>query len=99
MDDRELRVGVFDTKQIHNNMNEIDNELIVDEELFRLKMKELGIEETVNRKITKTQRYINHLKDVGMLPLYTNNHKLGVLARIIGYLYADGSINIYRKKK
>ena len=99
MDDRELRVGVFDTKQLHNNMNEIDNELIVDEELFRLKMKELGIEETVNRKITKTQRYINHLKDVGMLPLYTNNHKLGVLARIIGYLYADGSINIYRKKK
>ena len=101
MDDRELRVGVFDTKRIHNSINDIENEreLILDEEMFRLKMKELNIEETVNRKITKTQKYINHLKEIGMIPLYSNNHKLGVLARIIGYLYADGSINIYRKKK
>jgi intein/homing endonuclease len=101
MDDRELRVGVFDTKQFHNTINDIENacELIIDEETFRLKMKDLNIEETVNRKITKTQKYINHLKEIGLLPLYSNNHKLGVLSRIIGYLYADGSINIYRKKK
>jgi DNA-directed RNA polymerase beta subunit len=100
MDDRELRVGVFDTKRIHNTVDiENECELILDEEMFRLKMKELNIEETVNRKITKTQKYINHLKEIGMIPLYSNNHKLGVLARIIGYLYADGSINIYIKKK
>ena len=100
MDDRELRVGVFDTKRINNTVDiENECELILDEEMFRLKMKELNIEETVNRKITKTQKYINHLKEIGMIPLYSNNHKLGVLARIIGYLYADGSINIYIKKK
>ena len=101
MDDRELRVGVFDTKRIHNTINDIENdyELILDEEMFRLKMKDLNIEETVNRKITKTQKYINHLKDIGVLPLYSNNNKLGVISRIIGYLYADGSINIYLKKK
>ena len=97
--DPTLRLGVFDAKQSHNNTNECHNELIIDEEMFRLKMKELDIEETVNRKITKTQKYINCLKDIGVLPLYSNNHNLGIISRIIGYLYADGSINIYRKKK
>ena len=99
IDDTTLRVGVFDTKQLHNNTNDSNNELIIDEERFRLKMKELDIEETVNRKITKTQKYINHLKDIGILPLYSSNNNLGIISRIIGYLYADGSINIYRKKK
>ena len=100
MEDPKLKVGVFNNRTNNNSFGEIESvgELIIDEDMFRLKMRELNIEEPVNRKITKTQRYINHLKDVGMLPLYSNNHKLGVLARIIGYLYSDGSI-IYTKKK
>ena len=99
MDDQTLRMGVFDAKKNQNNINESGNELVIDEEMFRLKMKELAIEETVNRKITKTQKYINNLKDIGILPLYSNNENIGIISRIIGYLYADGSINIYRKKK
>jgi len=102
IDDRDgvLKIGVFNNRT-NNRIEEDENhyELIIDEDMFRLKMQQLNIEETVNRTITKTQKYINYLKDAGMLPLYSNNRKLGVLSRIIGYLYADGSINIYRKKK
>ncbi len=43
--------------------------------------------------------YFNKLKNIGLLPLYENNPKLTTLSRIIGYLYADGSINIYQKNR
>lgn len=70
-------------------------ECILTEETFIQKMRELGIEETENRKVSKIIKYVNTLKKIGLLPLYENTRVLPILCRIIGYLYADGSINIY----
>jgi DNA-directed RNA polymerase beta subunit len=94
----ELRVGIthFPT---HIEDNKIGDKCILCEDEFINKMKELEIDETKNRKINKVQKYVSKLKNIGLLPLYENNPKLTTLSRIIGYLYADGSINIYQKNR
>jgi len=74
-------------------------EYILNEHEFVHIMKELDVEETKNRKINKIQKYTNELKRIGLLPLYTNNKVLPILSRIIGFLYADGSLNIYERTK
>ena len=98
MQNNELRVGIthFPT---HIGDNKIGDKCILCEDEFIDKMKELEIDETKNRKINKVQKYVDKLKNIGLLPLYENNPKLTTLSRIIGYLYADGSINIYQKNR
>jgi len=65
--------------------------LILDETMFRNKFIELGLELSyINKQILK-------LTKVGLLPLYSNHHCLPILARIFGFILADGSINIYEK--
>ena len=73
--------------------------LIINEEIFIRMMRELEIDETTLRKVNKIFKYVNYLKEKNILPLDTNNKILPVLSRIIGYLYADGSINIYSKSR
>jgi DNA-directed RNA polymerase beta subunit len=48
-------------------------------------------------KISLIEKYIKQLTDLDLLPLYNDNYKLPVFARIFGFLLADGSINIYEK--
>ena len=74
----------------------LDNEavatLILDENMFRNKFIELGLELSyINKQIVK-------LSKAGLLPLYSNHHHLPILARIFGFILADGSINIYEKQ-
>ena len=76
-----------------------NNDCIINEDSFIKCMKDLNIDETKNRKINKIQSYANKLKELGLIPLYKNNPKLELIAKIIGYLCADGSINIYSKSK
>jgi DNA-directed RNA polymerase beta subunit len=65
--------------------------LILDETMFRNKFIELGLELSyINKQILK-------LSKGGLLPLYTNHPHLPILARIFGFILADGSINIYQK--
>jgi hypothetical protein len=82
-----------------NNANGEGSKLILTEETFIEKMRELEIDETSNRKVNKIFQYVNSLKSSGILPLCENNKILPVLARIIGFLYADGSLNIYSKNR
>jgi intein/homing endonuclease len=56
-------------------------------------------DETINRKTSKIFKYVDELTQIGILPLRENNTKLHILAKIIGFLYADGSINIYSKNR
>jgi len=42
--------------------------------------------------------HIKKLEEIDLLPLYNDNSKLHILARIYGFNCADGSINIYNKK-
>ena len=76
----ELRVGIthFPT---HIGDNKIGDKCILCEDEFIDKMKELEIDETKNRKINKIQKYVNKLKNIGLLPLYENNPKLTTLSR------------------
>ena len=98
MQNNELRIGIthFPT---HIGDNKIGDTCIIDENEFVTKMKDLEIDETKNRKSNKIQKYVEKLKCIGLLPLYENNPKLSALSRIIGYLYADGSMNIYNKSR
>ena len=83
---------------IENNVVINDKKLILDENTFIDKMRKLNIDETDHQKLNKIQKYVEELKVIGLLPLYNDNKKLSVLSRIIGFLYADGSLNIYDKK-
>jgi DNA-directed RNA polymerase beta subunit len=95
----ELKIGVCMTNHTYNNVNIENNLLILNEDDFTEKMRTLKIDETTNRKVNKIQQYQINLKENNLLPLYYNNDKLCILARIIGFLYADGSINVYEKNK
>jgi DNA-directed RNA polymerase beta subunit len=68
-----------------------DNYVIINENMFRDYFIELGID----LKYINVQ--INKLKDINLLPLNSNDYRLPIIARIFGFLMADGSINIYEK--
>ena len=99
LNDPSLCIGVS-TKDysISNTTSQYIN-VLLNEEQFIQKMRDLGIEETPNRRVNKIFKYAEQLRNAGLLPLVENNPKLAILARIIGFLYADGSINIYSKSK
>jgi DNA-directed RNA polymerase beta subunit len=94
-----LKIGICMTNYTNNLVNIKDVKLIMAADAFIDKMYELNIDETTNRRVNKIQKYAIQLKDNNLLPLHNNNDKLCVLSRIIGFLYADGSINIYEKNK
>lgn len=71
--------------------------LIIDRRMFIEKMEKLGVLATENRKMSRADKYANELEDIGLLPLYSNNPKLLILSRIMGFLATDGSINVYRR--
>jgi len=95
----QLKIGICMTNYMNNIVNIQESQLILNETQFIEKMRALNIDETKNRKINKLQQYINHLKTKNLLPLNNNNDKLCILSRILGFLYADGSINIYEKNR
>jgi DNA-directed RNA polymerase beta subunit/intein/homing endonuclease len=104
IDNNTNKVGIIITN--YNNVEEYkytDNDrnsnCILNEELFIQLMRDLNIDETQNRKVNKIESYVFKLKKIGLIPLYENNPKLEILSRVIGYLYADGSINIYNKSR
>jgi len=98
MTDRNICIGIS-MKPIYTYKTINDNTMILDSNMFISKMRELGIDETQNRKINKIFNYTEYLTQKGLLPLNADNIKLPTLARIIGFLYADGSINIYSKNR
>ena len=72
---------------------------ILSEEMFIAKMRELEVEETKNRKMSKIFKYANQLKTMGLLPLYENSSVLPILCRIMGFLYADGFIDVLSRTR
>ena len=69
-------------------------ECILTEEQFIDKMTECKL----LRRFRSSLR-LKKLKDAGLIPLFNNNKKLSILARIVGSLLTDGSINVYHKKQ
>jgi len=59
--------------------------------MFRNTFIDLGLDlHYINKQIVS-------LENAGLLPLYSDNYKLPILARIFGFILADGSINIYER--
>jgi len=67
------------------------NSIILDETIFRNKFIEFGLE------LTYINRQIEQLTKLNLLPLSSNDYRMPILARIFGFLLADGSINIYER--
>ena len=51
-----------------------------------------------NVKESLIQKHSQICMKNGLLPLYTNDSRLPIIARMFGYILTDGSINIYNKK-
>ena len=97
MNDATIKIGL-NTYDYSVNTEAFDEPLIIMTEVdFMNVMRSFEIYETKNRKISKLVQYANSLKSYGLLTLYNNNKLLPILARIIGFLYADGSLNVYTK--
>jgi DNA-directed RNA polymerase beta subunit len=68
-----------------------EEKLIMDETTFRNKLLDLDLD------LKYVNKQIEILNKKGLLPLYASNDKLPILARIFGFILADGSINIYTR--
>ena len=78
-----LKENEFTNKEIEK--------LLLDEFTFRDILLSLDLElNYINKQIEK-------LSKISLLPLYNTNDKLPILARIFGFILADGSINIYTR--
>ena len=62
---------------------------ILTEDQFRNKYIEAGF------SLSKINKHISQLSEAGLLPLTSDNYKMSIIARIFGFLLADGSIGIY----
>jgi len=53
----------------------------------------------INNKFSSklVEKYILELKNIGLIPLNKSNYNLPILARMLGFILADGSINIYER--
>jgi intein/homing endonuclease len=90
MSTNETKIGLLPYQQIVDN-NIHCNSVLLSENEFA----EIFIKNNFGDKLIK--KYITELKDKNLLPLYASNYNLPVLARIFGFLLADGSINIYER--
>ena len=97
MQNTSLKIGVCMSNYTNNIVHITDNKLIIDEKSFFEKMRDLNIVDRTNCNVNKTEQYVNDLINNNLLPMYYTNDKLCILARIIGFLYANGSINTYEQ--
>ena len=68
-----------------------EDSLILDETLLRNKLIDLEL------NLNYINKQILNLTNAGIIPLYNNSYILPIIARIFGFILADGSINIYER--
>jgi DNA-directed RNA polymerase beta subunit len=84
-------IGIMPGQSNVIETEEIKKMLIINEDIFRNKLLELDLGlNYINKQITT-------LESAGLLPLFSDNYVLPILARIFGFILADGSINIYER--
>ena len=92
MKQNETLIGVLPHQSCNLENEDSINNIILDEEQFRNMFISNGF----------TPHYINKQVDIlvkhELLPLFGNNYKIPIIARIFGFLLADGYINIYQKR-
>jgi len=76
-----IKPDVKEVSSIHNS-----KELIYDSKKFKSSLLSLRVNESLCTK------YINILTKLGLMPLYNNNNKVPILARIVGYALTNGKL-------
>ena len=69
-----------------------DYNLIINNEIFKKELMDYVDNKLINK-------YIDKLEEIKLLPLYSNNTNLPILARIFGYILADGSLTYHARDK
>jgi len=87
----ETKIGILSYQQNKLDNYHNDDSIILSEEDFRLFF--------INNKFSSklVEKYILELKNIGLIPLNKSNYNLPILARMLGFILADGSINIYER--
>lgn len=86
----ETLIGIMPFQKLFEK-NMLFNRIILTETTFRNIFIDYGF------NLNQINKHIEHLNSNGLLPLDSSNDKLSILARIFGFLLADGSINIYER--
>ena len=86
----ETKIGILPHQNKLDNYND-DKQIILTEEQFR----EFFVTNNFKKKLI--DKYVDGLKSLDLLPLHNTNYKVPLIARIFGFLLADGSINIYER--
>ena len=89
--ENETKIGILPYQQIQLDNTNYQHQTILTE----LEFHDFFIKNNFSSKLI--EHYICKLKTQGLLPLDNSNYYLPVLARIFGFLLADGSINIYER--
>ena len=72
--------------------HKIHNNIILDKEQFKACLNEIVKEKTINTYITK-------LEEISLLPLYSTDDRIPRLARMYGYVLADGTLTYHKRDK
>jgi len=73
-------------KPLPHQVNE--SQIILDQETFNSKLQQIGV------KTSLIDKHSNDLKEKGLLPLLNNHKQLPIIARICGFILADGSLGL-----
>jgi DNA-directed RNA polymerase beta subunit len=79
-------VGIKPDVSVLSNSN-ASKELILDSKNFKLALTNLRVNDSLSTK------YSNTLTKIGLMPLYNNNVKLPILARILGYTLTNSKLS------
>ncbi len=85
-------IGIIPYSSAQANTSIAEEQVILDEAMFTEVLVELGL----SSSYIDTQ--IHALRKASLLPLHTSNYNLPILARIFGFILADGSINVYERQ-
>jgi hypothetical protein len=75
-------IGIKPDVSVLSNIH-VSKELILDSKSFKLALTNLRVNDSLSTK------YSNTLTKIGLMPLYNNNVKIPILARIVGYILTN----------
>jgi hypothetical protein len=87
----ETKIGVMPYQQESLTIDIFDTTCVLNEIQFREFFVKNGIKNDLINK------YVKELTQIGLLPISNSSYYLPILARIFGFILADGSINIYER--
>jgi len=90
MSENESKIGLLPYQQLQLDNDNQNLTILTENDFYKL-----FINNNFSAKII--EKYISELKKINLLPLTNSNYKLPILARVFGFLLADGSINIYER--